>query len=333
MAPYTGPTNNIEGHYKWYGRFNMGLTSINLADVGLSADKDIEKFWQIFDERLDLVLESLLLRYEKLKNVKSDTAPVHFQYGSVARLPKGAPIRELLQGGYSTISLGYIGVYECVMALLGQSNTTPEGEKLAVEIVQHMKDKVLEWKKEYNLGFALYGTPSESLTGYFASRTRKRFGIIPGITDHEYLTNSYHVNVTEEIDPFKKLEYEAKFQKISSGGCISYIEMANMNNNIDAILEMMEYMYETIQYAEFNTKSDYCYECGFDGEILSKKDPETGDWYWECPNCGNRNKDKMTVIRRTCGYLGENFWNNARTAEIHDRYVHLDNHVCGCGSC
>lgn len=279
----------------------MGLTSINLPDVGLSADGDIDEFWKILDERLELCKESLLIRYNKLKNVTSDVSPIHYQYGAIARLPKGAPIRELLQDSYSTITLGYIGIYECVMALIGESNTTERGEKLAVEILQHMKDKVLEWKKETGLGFALYGTPSESLTGTFARGLRKKFGIVPGVTDHEYLTNSFHVNVREEIDPFAKLAYEAKFHKISSGGCISYIEMANMNDNIPALIQVMQYMYENIQYAEFNTKSDFCHECGFDGEILSHKDPETGEWYWECPNCGNRDKTKMNVVRRTCG--------------------------------
>lgn len=279
----------------------MGLTSINLADCGLSAEGNIEEFWKIFDERLDLVKESLLLRYENLKDVLSDTSPIHFQYGAIARLGKGEPIKPLLDGAYSTISLGYLGVYECVMALIGKSNTTPEGEKLAKEIVQHMKDKVLEWKKEYGLGFALYGTPSESLTEKFARACQKRHGIIPGITDKEYLTNSYHVNVKEEIDPFKKLAYEAPFHPISSGGCISYIEMANMTDNIPAIIQMMQYMYDTIQYAEFNTKADYCNKCGFDGEIISKKDEKTGHWYWECPNCGNTDKKSLVVTRRTCG--------------------------------
>jgi ribonucleoside-triphosphate reductase len=330
LAPYKGGINNEEGKYKWYGRFNMGVTSINLADCGLSADGDIDKFWEIFDSRLELCKESLIIRYNLLKDVTSDVSPIHYQYGAIARLPKGAPIRELLQDGYATITLGYIGVYECVMALIGQSNTTPEGEKLALQIVQHMKDKTLEWKKETGLGFALYGTPSESLTEKFAKACQRRFGIIPGITDHDYLTNSYHVNVREEIDPFKKLAYEAQFHKISSGGCISYIEMANMTDNIPAVIQMMQYMYETIQYAEFNTKSDYCQVCGFDGEILSHKDEETGEWYWECPNCHNRDKTKMNVVRRTCGYLGENFWNEGRTEEIHDRYVHLDNHNCDC---
>lgn len=330
LSPYTGGTNNIEGQYKWYGRFNMGVTSINLPDCALSAHGDMDEFWRIFDERLELCKKSLLLRYDNLKDVKSDASPIHFQYGALARLPKGAPIAPLLKGGYATISLGYIGVAECVRALIGESNTSEKGEELALKIVQHMKDKVLEWKKETGLGFALYGTPSESLTEKFARSCRKRFGVIKDITDHDYLTNSFHVTVREEIDPFQKLAYEAKFHAISSGGCISYIEMANMNDNIPAVIQMMQYMYENIQYAEFNTKSDYCHVCGFDGEIVSHKDEVTGEWIWECPNCHNTDKTKMNVTRRTCGYLGENFWNAGRTEEIHDRYVHMDNHYCDC---
>lgn len=320
----------MEGQYKWYGRFNMGVTSINLPDCALSAHGDMDEFWRIFDERLDLCKKSLLLRYDNLKDVKSDASPIHFQHGALARLPKGAPIAPLLKGGYATISLGYIGVAECVRALIGESNISENGEKLALQIVQHMKDKVLEWKKETGLGFALYGTPSESLTEKFARSCRKRFGVIKDITDHDYLTNSFHCTVREEIDPFKKLDYEAKFHAISSGGCISYIEMANMNDNIPVVIQMMQYMYENIQYAEFNTKSDYCQVCGFDGEIVSHKDEKTGEWIWECPNCHNTDKNKMNVTRRTCGYLGENFWNAGRTEEIHDRYVHLDNHYCDC---
>lgn len=321
LSPYRGGINNIEGQYKWYGRFNMGLTSLNLADVGLSAGGDIFSFWKILDDRLDLCKESLMLRYEKLKDVTSDVSPIHWQHGAIARIGKHEPIYPLLQDGYATITLGYIGVYECIMALIGKSHTTKEGEKLALEILNHMKSKVLEWKKETGLGFALYGTPSESLTEKFAKACQKRHGVIKGTTDRDYLTNSYHVFVKEEINPFDKLLFESQFHPISSGGCISYIEMTNMNNNTTAVIQMMRFMYENIQYAEFNTKSDYCHECGFDGEILLD---ENFEWY--CPNCNNKDKSKMNVIRRTCGYLGENFWGEGRTQEIGSRYVHLDNH-------
>lgn len=328
LSPYKGEINNTDGTYKWYGRFNMGLTSINLADVGLSANKDIKIFWTILNDRLELCKESLMLRYDKLKNVTSDVSPIHWQYGAIARLPKHTPIYPLLQEGYSTISLGYIGVYECVMALIGKSHTTPEGEKLALEIMNYLKNKVTKWKKETGLGFALYGTPSESLTEKFAHACKKRHGVIKGITDKNYLTNSYHVFVKEEIDPFAKLMFESQFHSISSGGCISYIEMANMTNNIPVVIKMMQFMYENSQYAEFNTKSDYCQICGFDGEILIDDNLE-----WYCPNCGNRDKSKMNVVRRTCGYLGENFWNEGRTEEIKERYVHLDNHDYIEGDC
>ena len=321
LSPYKGDINNEEGKYKWYGRFNMGLTSINLADCGLSANKDIDEFWKIFDDRLELCFESLMLRYEKLKNVTSDVSPIHWQHGAIARLPKHTPIYPLLQNGYSTITLGYIGVYECVKALLGISHTTPEGEKLALEIVKYMKSKVLEWKKRTGLGFALYGTPSESLTERFAKATVKRWGTVDGEEERNFLTNSYHVFVEEKIDAFSKLKFESQFHPISSGGCISYIEAVNMTNNIPAVLEIIKYIYDNIQYAEINTKSDYCHECGFDGEIMID---DNLDWY--CPNCGNRDKTKMNVVRRTCGYLGENFWNKGRTEEIKNRYVHL-----GCG--
>ena len=318
LSPYKGGINNEEGTYKWYGRFNMGLTSINLADCGLSAQGNIDDFWQIFDERLELCYESLMLRYEKLKNVTSDVSPIHWQHGAIARLPKHEPIYPLLQDGYATITLGYIGVYECVKALLGKSHTTPEGEKLAVEIVSYMKKKILEWKKRAGLGFALYGTPSESLTEKFANACVKRWGTVDGKEVRGFLTNSYHVFVEEEINAFDKLKFESQFHPISSGGCISYIEAVNLTNNIPAVLSLIKFMYDNIQYAEINTKSDYCQVCGFDGEILID---ENLDWY--CPNCGNRDKSKMNVVRRTCGYLGENYWNKGRTEEIKNRYVHL----------
>ena len=318
LSPYKGGINNEEGMYKWYGRFNMGLTSINLADCGLSAQGSIEDFWKIFDERLELCHESLMLRYEKLKNVTSDVSPIHWQHGAIARLPKHTPIYHLLQDGYATITLGYIGVYECVKALLGKSHTTPEGEKLAVEIVAYMKKKVQDWKKRDGLGFALYGTPSESLTEKFANACVKRWGTVDGEEVRGFLTNSYHVFVEEEINAFDKLKFESQFHPISSGGCISYIEAVNLSNNIPAVLSLIQYMYDNIQYAEINTKSDYCHVCGFDGEIMID---ENLDWY--CPNCGNRDKSKMNVVRRTCGYLGENYWNLGRTEEIKNRYVHL----------
>lgn len=318
LSPYKGDINNEDGKYKWYGRFNMGLTSINLADCGMSAQGNIDDFWQIFDERLELCYESLMLRYEKLKNVTSDASPIHWQHGAIARLPKHAPIYPLLQDGYSTITLGYIGVYECVKSLLGVSHTTPEGEKLALEIVKYMKKKVVDWKKRTGLGFALYGTPSESLTEKFANATVRRWSTVDGEEARGFLTNSYHVFVNEEINAFDKLKFESQFHPISSGGCISYIEAVNLTNNIPAVLSVIKYIYDNIQYAEINTKSDYCHVCGYDGEIMID---ENLDWY--CPNCRNRDKSKMNVVRRTCGYLGENFWNKGRTEEIKNRYVHL----------
>lgn len=321
LSPYKGNINNEEGKYKWYGRFNMGLTSINLADCGLSAQGNLDDFWKIFDERLELCFESLMLRYEKLKNVTSDVSPIHWQYGAIARLPKHAPIYPLLQDGYATITLGYIGVYECVKSLIGVSHTTPEGEKLALEIVKYMKSKVVEWKERTGLGFALYGTPSESLTEKFANATVRRWGTVDGEEARGFLTNSYHIFVEEKIDPFSKLKFESQFHPISSGGCISYIEAVNLTNNIPAVLEVIKFIYDNIQYAEINTKSDYCQVCGYDGEIMIDDNLE-----WYCPNCGNRDKSRMNVVRRTCGYLGENYWNKGRTEEIKNRYVHL-----GCG--
>lgn len=318
LSPYKGNINNHEGEYKWYGRFNMGLTSINLGDCGLSAQENIEDFWKIFDERLELCFESLMLRYEKLKDVTSDVSPIHWQNGAIARLPKHAPIYPLLQNGYATITLGYIGIYECVKSLIGKSHTTEDGEKLALEIVKYMKSKVLEWKKRTGLGFALYGTPSESLTEKFANACIKRWGTVDGEDVRHFLTNSYHVFVEEKIDAFSKLKFESQFHPISSGGCISYIEAVNLTNNIPAVLTLIKFIYDNIQYAEINTKSDYCHVCGYDGEILIDDNLE-----WYCPNCQNRDKSKMNVVRRTCGYLGENFWNEGRTEEIKNRYVHL----------
>ena len=318
LSPYKGPINNTEGEYKWYGRFNMGLTSLNLADVGLSAQGDIEKFWKILEDRLELCRESLMLRYEKLKNVTSDVSPIHWQHGAIARLKPHEPIYPLLQDGYATITLGYIGLYECVMALIGKSHTTPEGEKLGVEIMKNLKAHIVKWKEETGLGFALYGTPSESLTERFAKCLQRRFGRIPGITDRNYLTNSYHVFVGEEIDAFQKLKFESQFHPISSGGAISYVELPNLAQNPEVILTLIKYMYENVQYAEMNTKLDFCMECGYEGEILCDDNLE-----WYCPNCGNRDKSRMNVVRRTCGYLGENYWNEGRTQEIKERVMHL----------
>lgn len=318
LSPYSGAINNTPGKLKWWGRFNMGLTSINLADAGLSAKGDLAAFWNILDERLELCYESLMLRYEKLKDVTSDVSPIHWQHGAIARLGKHEPIYPLLQDGYATITLGYIGVYECVMALIGKSHTTPEGEELALKIMKHLKEKVLEWKAKTGLGFALYGTPSESLTDRFARLTRKRWGVIPGITDRLFLTNSYHVFVEEPINAFDKLKFEAQFHSISSGGAISYIEVPNMGKNLKAVMELIQYMYENVQYAEFNTKLDYCQVCGYEGEILCDD-----SLHWYCPNCGNRDTDRMNIVRRTCGYLGENLWNEGRTDEIRNRVLHL----------
>ena len=310
------------GKYKWYGRFNQGVVTLNLVDVGLSAEKDMDKFWEILDERLNLCYQALMLRHDRLMGTSTDVSPIHWQYGAIARLGKHQKIDELLLNGYSTISLGYAGLYECVLSMLGVSHTTKEGEEFALKVMNKLKSACDKWKKETGLGFGLYGTPLESTTYKFARKLRDRFGIIEGITDKDYITNSYHVNVKEEIDAFEKLRFESQFQNISSGGAVSYVEVTNLNNNLDAIKELVNYMYETIQYAEINTKSDYCQVCGFDGEILLDENLE-----WYCPNCGNRDHNKMNVCRRTCGYLGDNFWNRGRTQDINDRYVHLDNHL------
>ena len=310
------------GKYKWYGRFNQGVVTLNLVDVGLSADKDMDKFWNILDERLRLCYQALMLRHERLEGTSTTISPIHWQYGAIARLSKDDKIDDLLHNGYSTISLGYAGLYECVLAMLGVSHTTEEGEKFALAVMNKLKATCDKWKKDTGIGFGLYGTPLESTTYKFARKLRDRFGVIEGITDKDYITNSYHVNVREEIDAFRKLGFEAQFQKISSGGAVSYVEVTNLNNNLDAIEQIVDYMYDTIQYAEINTKSDYCQVCGFDGEILLDENLE-----WYCPNCGNRDHKKMNVCRRTCGYLGDNFWNRGRTQDINDRYIHLDNHI------
>ena len=313
--------NYEPGKPKYYGRFNQGVITINLVDVALSSGKDMDKFWQIFDERLELCYRGLMCRHERLKGTLSDAAPILWQYGALARLEKGEPIDKLLYGGYSTISLGYAGLYECVKYMTGKSHTDSEAKPFALAVMQHMNDKCAEWKKKHDIDFSLYGTPLESTTYKFAKCLQKRFGIIPGITDKNYITNSYHVHVAEEIDAFRKLSFEAEFQQLSPGGAISYVEVPNMQSNIDAVLEVMQFIYENIMYAELNTKSDYCQVCGFDGEIEIKEDD--GKLVWECPQCGNRDQSKMNVARRTCGYIGTQYWNQGRTQEIKDRVLHL----------
>ncbi len=313
--------NYEPGKHKYYGRFNQGVVTINLPDIALSSGKDKDKFWKIFDERMELCHKALLCRHERLKGTLSDAAPILWQYGALARLEKGEPIDKLLYGGYSTISLGYAGLYECVKYMTGRSHTDPEATPFALEIMDALNAACKKWKTESNIDFSLYGTPLESTTYKFAKCLQKRFGLIPGITDKGYITNSYHVHVSEEIDAFTKLAFEAQFQHLSPGGAISYIEVPNMQQNIDAVLEVMQFIYENIIYAELNTKSDYCQECGFDGEIEIREDD--GKLIWVCPQCGNTDQSKMNVARRTCGYIGTQYWNQGRTQEIKDRVLHL----------
>ncbi len=313
--------NYEPGKHKYYGRFNQGVVTINLLDVALSSGKDMDKFWKIFDVRLDLCYRALMCRHERLKGTLSDAAPILWQYGALARLPKGQPIDELLFNGYSTISLGYAGLYECVKYMTGRSHTDPEAKPFALHVMQHMNDACRRWKELHNIDFSLYGTPLESTTYKFAKCMQQRFGLIPGITDKNYITNSYHVHVAEEIDAFTKLSFEAEFQQLSPGGAISYVEVPNMQQNIDAVLQLMQYIYDNIMYAELNTKSDYCQICGYDGEIEIREDD--GKLVWECPQCGNRDQNKMNVARRTCGYIGTQYWNQGRTQEIKDRVLHL----------
>ena len=313
--------NYEPGKPKYYGRFNQGVVTINLPDVALSADRDADKFWKIFDERLDLCHKALRCRHDRLCGTLSDAAPILWQYGALARLDKGEKIDSLLYGGYSTISLGYAGLYECVKALTGHSHTDPEGEELGLAIMQHMNDRCAEWKAAENIDYSLYGTPLESTTYKFAKCLQRRFGVIPGITDKGYITNSYHVHVTEHIDAFSKLAFESKFQRLSPGGAISYVEVPNMQDNLEAVVKVMQFIYDNIMYAELNTKSDYCQVCGYDGEIRIVEDD--GKLVWECPNCGNRDQSKMNVARRTCGYIGTQYWNQGRTQEIKDRVLHL----------
>ena len=313
--------NYEPGKPKYYGRFNQGVVTINLVDVALSSGRDMTKFWEVFEDRLELCHRALRCRHERLKGTLSDAAPILWQYGALARLPKGEPIDKLLYGGYSTISLGYAGLYECVKYMTGKSHTDDEAKPFALSVMQKMNDKCLQWKTAENIDYSLYGTPLESTTYKFAKCLQKRFGLIPGITDKSYITNSYHVHVTEPIDAFTKLRFEAEFQQLSPGGAISYVEVPNMQNNIDAVLEVMQFIYDNIMYAELNTKSDYCQVCGYDGEIEIKEDD--GKLVWVCPQCGNTDQNKMNVARRTCGYIGTQFWNQGRTQEIKDRVLHL----------
>lgn len=321
LTPYI----NKKGNPQYYGRFNQGVVTLNLVDIALSSNGDFDSFWTIFDERAELCHKALRLRHERLEGTLSDVAPVLYQDGAFARLKKGEKIDELLHNGYSTISLGYAGLYECVKFMTGNSHTDcGTGTSFGLEVMSRLNDKCNEWKEKENIDYSLYGSPIESTTYKFAKCLKKRFGVIEGITDRDYITNSYHVPVFEEIDPFKKLELESKFQKLSPGGAISYVECADLTQNTDVVIEIMKFIYEHIMYAELNTKSDYCQVCGYSGEI--KIIDENGELIWECPNCGNRNKDKMNVPRRTCGYIGINFWNQGRTEEIKERYVHVDDH-------
>ena len=312
------PWKDENGNYKFEGRFNQGVVSINLPQVAIVSEGDEEKFWKLLDERLELCKEALMCRHYALVGTQADISPIHWRYGAIARLKQGERIDKLLYGGYSTISLGYIGIYEMTKLMKGVPHTAPEGHDFAIKVMKYMKDKTLKWRKETNIGFSLYGTPAESLCYRFARIDKERFGTIEDVTDKGYYTNSYHVDVREKIDAFDKLKFESEFQQLSGGGAISYVEIPNMKNNIPALETLIKYIYENIQYAEVNTKSDYCHVCGFDGEIKINKDLE-----WECPNCGNKDHSKLTVVRRTCGYLGENFWNVGKTKEIKARVLHL----------
>ncbi len=318
LTPYI----DENGKPKYYGRFNQGVVTINLVDVACSSKRDMNKFWQIFDERLELCYRALMCRHERLKGTPSDVAPILWQHGALARLKKGETIDKLLYGGYSTISLGYAGLYECVKYMTGKSHTDPSATPFAIEVMQHLNDACTKWKEKENIDFSLYGTPIESTTYKFAKCLQKRFGKIKGVTDKNYITNSYHIHVTEHINAFDKLTFESQFQKLSPGGAISYVEVPDMQDNIDAVLAVMKHIYNNIMYAELNTKSDYCMACGYDGEIQIEKD-ENGKLIWVCPNCGNKNQDMMSVARRTCGYIGTQFWNQGRTQEIKERVLHL----------
>ena len=318
LTPYV----DENGKPKYYGRFNQGVVTVNLVDIGLSANGDMEKFWKIFDERMELCHRALQARHERLTGTVSDAAPILWQYGALLRLKKGETIDKYLHGGYSTISLGYAGLWECVYAMIGKKRTEKEGEEFGLEIMRKLNEYTAKWKAAEVIDYSLYGTPLESTTYKFAKCLQKRFGIVKGVTDKNYITNSYHVHVTEDIDAFEKLALEAKFQALSPGGAISYVEVPNMQNNLDAVLSVMKFIYDNIMYAELNTKSDYCHECGFDGEIEIKEN-EHGKLVWTCPNCGNTDQDKLNVARRTCGYIGTQFWNQGRTQEIKERVLHL----------
>ena len=321
LTPYVDPETNKP---KYYGRFNQGVVTINLVDVACPSEGDMDKFWKIMDERLQLCYRALMCRHKRPLGTPSDVAPILWQNGALARLEKGEPIDKLLFGGYSTISLGYAGLCECTRYMTGVSHTDPEvGTPFALKVMQRLNDACQEWKEKENIDFSLYGTPLESTTYKFAKCLQKRFGIIKGVTDRNYITNSYHVHVTEEINAFDKLKFESQFQKLSPGGAISYVEVPNMQNNIEAVLSVMKYIYDNIMYAELNTKSDYCQVCGYDGEIKIVEEEGSGKLIWECPNCGNRDQDKMSVARRTCGYIGTQFWNQGRTQEIKERVLHL----------
>ena len=315
---FLSPWKDKSGNYKFEGRFNQGVVSINLPQIALAAEGDEEKFWKLMDERLQLCFEALMCRHNALKGVKSDVSPIHWQYGAIARLDKGETIDKLLYGGYSSISLGYIGLYEVTKLMTGETQTSPKGEEFALRVMNRLRAATDKWKEETNIGFALYGTPAESLCYRFARIDKEKYGTVKDVTDKGYYTNSYHVDVREHIDAFSKFSFEAQFQKISSGGCISYVEIPNMQHNLEAMREVVKFIYDNIQYAEFNTKSDYCHVCGYDGEIMINDDNE-----WECPNCHNKDHRKMNVTRRTCGYLGENFWNLGKTKEIKARVLHL----------
>ena len=321
LQKFPTPYVDENGKPKYYGRFNQGVVTVNLVDIGLSAHKDMNKFWEIFDERLELCHRALQFRHERLKGTKSDAAPILWQNGALARLKKGETIDKLLYGGYSTISLGYAGLWECVYAMTGKKLTEPEGEAFGLEVMKKLNEYTNKWKAAENMDYSIYGTPLESTTYKFSKCLQKRFGIIKGVTDKNYITNSYHVHVTEPIDAFEKLTLEAKFQALSPGGAISYVEVPNMQDNLGAVISVIQFIYDNIMYAELNTKSDYCQICGYDGEIQIVEDD--GKLGWECPNCHNRDQDKMNVARRTCGYIGTQFWNQGRTQEIQERVLHL----------
>ena len=315
---HLSPWKDGNENYKWYGRFNQGVVSLNLPQIAIIADGDMELFWDMLNQRLELCKEALLTRHNMLLGTYSDVSPIHWQHGAIARLEKGEKIDKLLKDGYSTLSLGYVGIHEMVQAMIGESHTSENGEKFALEVMNYMNDKCQEWKEQTGLGFSLYGTPAENLIYRFCKLDKARFGIIPNVTDKLYYTNSYHVHVCEEIDAFSKLKFESQFHGISLGGCISYVEVPDMSKNLDAVEQIINFIYHNIQYAEINTKPDVCYKCGYTGEIKLNE-----DLVWYCPSCGNQDEAEMQVMRRTCGYIGTNFWNKGRTAEIGDRVLHL----------